>query len=296
VRQLIVNADDLGLTQGVNRAIRETHAEGVVTSATLMAGGSAFDDAVTMSLAAPALAIGCHVVLVDGSPSSDPVAIPTLIASRAAKPGRFFPKISSVAARALLGGFDEDELVTEVTAQIRKIQAAGVQITHLDTHKHTHMFPAVLRAIVKAARICGIRAIRNPFVPASAMRLRLFAGQPELWTRYGQVRVLRTLGGRFRERMRKAGLATPDGILGVIETGSFGDSLLRRALASLPDGTWELVCHPGYDDADLRSANTRLLESREAERRMLTSLEFRDFLKQRSIRLISYRDIDAEGG
>lgn len=295
VRQLIVNADDLGLTRGVNRAIAETHHEGVVTSATLMAVGTAFDDAVAVAKAAPALAVGCHVVLVDGAPLSDPDSIPTMIASRAAEPGRFFTKISSVAARAMLGGFDEDELLGEIVAQIRKIQAAGIQVTHVDTHKHTHLFPAILKAVVKAARICGVRAIRNPFVPGSALRLRQFAGQPELWKRYGQVRVLRTLAGRFRQRMRRAGLSTPDGIVGVIETGSVADSLLRRALQNLPDGTWELVCHPGYDDADLRRAKTRLLESREAERRLLASPEFREFLKAQQIRLVSYRELAGAG-
>jgi len=295
VRRLIVNADDLGLTAGVNRAIAETHANGVVTSATLMACGVAFADAVGMARAAKNLAVGCHVVLVDGGPVSEAASIPSLIASRAAKPGRFFTKISSVAARALSGGFDEDELVTEVIAQIRKVQAAGIQVTHLDTHKHTHLFPAILQATVRAARICGIRAIRNPFVPTAAMPLRPYARQPELWKRYGQVRVLRTLDVGFRERMRKAGIVTPDGIIGVIETGSGGESLLRQALANLTDGTWELVCHPGYDDADLREANTRLLESRETERQMLMSAQFRDFLKQQELELISYRDLAAGG-
>lgn len=295
MRQLIVNADDLGLTRGVNRAIGEAHAEGVVTSATLMAGGAVFDDAVALARANLGLAVGCHVVLVDGAPLSNPDSVPTLIASRSAEPGRFFRKISSVAARAMLGGFDEDEMVGEIVAQIRKIQAAGIQVTHVDTHKHTHLFPAILKAVVKAARICGVRAIRNPFVPASALRLRQFANQPELWKRYGQVRVLRTLAGRFRQRMRRAGLVTPDGIVGVIETGSVGTSLLRRAVANLPEGTWELVCHPGYDDADLRAVNTRLLESREAERRLLTSPEFRGFLNRQEIRLVSFREFAHSG-
>ena len=296
MRRLIVNADDLGLTRGVNRAIGETHAAGVVTSATLMAGGGAFDDAIVTAKAAPALSVGCHAVLVDGTPVVDPESVPSLVANRAAEPGRFFTKLGSVAARAMFGGFDEDELVAEIVAQIRRIQAAGIQVTHVDTHKHTHLFPAILKAVVKAARICGVRAIRNPFVPASALRVRQFAGQPDLWKRYGQVRVLRTLRGRFRDRMRRAGLATPDGIVGVIETGTSGDSLLRRALTNLPEGTWELVCHPGYDDADLRAVNTRLLESRDAERSLLTSPGFREFLRSREIQLVSYRDFADTGG
>ena len=291
VRQLIVNADDFGLTQGVNRAISESHAGGVVTSSTLMASGPAFDDAVAIARSLPSLAVGCHVVLVDGAPVSAPASIPTLVASRSSNPKRFFGKVSSVAARALLGGYDEDELVREMVAQIRRIQAAGIQVTHLDTHKHAHIFPAILKALLNAARICAVRAIRNPFVPTSSMSLRALASQRALWTRYGQVRALSTMAGQFRRRVKRAGLKTPDGVVGVMETGSVDSSLFQRALASLPDGAWELVCHPGYDDADLRSVPTRLLQSREVERRLLTSTEFREYLDREGIGLISFRDL-----
>jgi hopanoid biosynthesis associated protein HpnK len=290
MRQLIVNADDLGLTAGVNRAIGEAHANGVVTSATLMASGPAFDGAVALAHSASRLAVGCHVLLVDGKPVSEPESITTLIATRAAEPGHLHARLSSVAARAVLGGFDDDELLGEIVAQVKKLQSAGIQVTHLDTHKHTHIFPKILKALVRAARICGVPAIRNPFVPSAVLVARRFARKPHLWKRYGQVRVLRSFGAKFREKMKRAGLATPDGIVGVIETGSFDSSLLRRALTNLPEGTWELVCHPGYEDAELRAARTRLLASREQELRLLTSPEFRRFLDEHEIRVISYRE------
>jgi len=79
-------------------------------------------------------------------------------------------------------------------------------------------------------------------------------------------------------------------VLGVIETGSVGISLLRQTLANLPEGTWELICHPGYNDADLRAAHTRLLDAREEERRLLTSAELRQFLDEQKIRVIGYRE------
>jgi hopanoid biosynthesis associated protein HpnK len=294
VRKLIVNADDLGLTAGVNRAIIETHNGGVVSSATLMATGAAFDDAVTAARSAPNLSVGCHVVLVGGTPVSPPDAVDTLLAIRSAEPDKFYSSLSAFAARAMLGGFDRDQLVAEVTAQIRKIQAAGLQVTHLDTHKHAHIFPEILAALLRAARICGVRAIRNPFVPVKAMHARQFKGRRDLWKRYGQVRMLHTFSGQFLQRTRRAGLVTPDGVVGVIETGSMESSgysaLLRQTLASLPEGTWELVCHPGYNDADLRAARTRLLDSREEERRLLTSTELRQFLEEQKIRVISYRE------
>jgi len=163
-------------------------------------------------------------------------------------------------------------------------------VTHLDTHKHTHIFPDVLTAVMRAARICGVPAIRNPFVPMGAMIANGLRRRPGLWKRYSQVGMLRGFSGQFRQKMRKAGLRTPDGSVGVIETGSIDASLLRHALTNLPDGTWELVCHPGYDDADLRAVHTRLLESREQERSLLVSAELRAFLEQQKIQLIGYRE------
>ena len=298
MRKLIVNADDFGLTAGVNRAIIEAHTGGVVTSATVMANGAAFDDAVTAARSAPNLSVGCHVVLVDGTPVSPPDAVDTLLAIRSAEPDKFYSSLSAFAARAMFGGFDRDQLVAEVTAQIRKIQSTGLQVTHLDTHKHAHIFPEILGALLRAARICGVRAIRNPFVPVKAMHARQFKGKRELWKRYGQVRMLHTFSGQFRQQTKRAGVLTPDGVVGVIETGSLESSgegsgyssLLRQTLASLPEGTWELVCHPGYNDADLRTARTRLLNSREEERHLLTSAELRQFLEEQKIRVISYRE------
>jgi len=314
VRKLIVNADDFGLTAGVNRAIIETHVGGVVSSATLMANAAAFDDAVTAARSAPNLSVGCHVVLVDGTPVSPPDTVDTLLAIRSAEPDKFYSSLSAFAARATLGGFDRDQLVAEITAQIRKIQAAGLQVTHLDTHKHAHVFPEIFAALLRAARICGVRAIRNPFVPVKAIHARHFKGRRDLWKRYGQVRMLHTFSGQFRQQTKRAGLLTPDGVVGVIETGSLESSgrssvkisgkssakssgessgyssLLRQTLASLPEGTWEFVCHPGYNDADLRAAGTRLLDSREEERRLLTSSELRQFLDEQKIRVISYRE------
>lgn len=302
VRKLIVNADDLGLTAGVNRAIVESHSGGVVSSATLMANGTAFADAVTAARSAPNLSVGCHVVLVDGTPVSPPDTVDTLLAIRSAEPEKFYSSLSAFAARAMLGGFDPDQLVAEITAQIRRIQSAGLVVTHLDTHKHAHIFPEILAALLRAARICGVRAIRNPFVPLQAMPARLFKGKPDLWKRYGQVRMLHTFSGPFRHRTKRAGLLTPNGVLGVIETGSLASrddspegssgysSLLRQTLANLPEGTWELVCHPGYNDADLRRAGTRLLQSREEERRLLASPELKRFLEEQKIQVVSYRE------
>ena len=291
MRQLIVNADDFGLTSGVNRAIVETHRDGIVSSTTLMANGAAFNEAVEAARALPNLSVGCHVVLADGAPVSSPGAVDTLLAIRSAEPEKFFASLSAFAARATLGGFDREQLVTEITAQIRKIQATGLEVTHLDSHKHAHIFPEILTAMLRAARICGVRAIRSPFVPMKAIMAQQFAGKRALLKRYGQVRMLNTFARNFRRQTPRSGYVAPNGVIGVIETGLLDSILLRQALSSLPEGTWELVCHPGYADADLRAVHTRLIESREREREPVDLTGNQRILEAEKIRIISYREV-----
>jgi hopanoid biosynthesis associated protein HpnK len=287
VRRLIVNADDFGFTQGVNRAIVEAHRHGIVTSATIMANGRAFQDAISQAQAIPTLGVGCHVVLIDGQPLSDSKQIPSLTSSD----GQFGNSLKSFAARALTRRLDAYQIEAEAGAQIRKLQSAGIRVSHVDTHKHTHLFPSVLRPVLRAAQACGVRAIRNPFGPRKPLRSVDLAKRPSLWTRYAEVRMFRSLANKFREAAKKEGFVTTDGTFGIVVTGSLDEQLFRAIATIIPEGTWEFVCHPGYNDDDLRTANTRLRESRESELRLLTMPDVRQLLSRQGIELISYRDL-----
>jgi hopanoid biosynthesis associated protein HpnK len=284
VRRLIVNADDFGLTIGVNRAIAEAHDQGVVTSATLMATGAAFADAVERARSVPRLSVGGHIVLTDGFPLLSAEQIPTLTSDT----GQFRQSLVSFALSAISGRINPNEIEAEANAQIRKLQTAGIVVSHIDTHKHTHIFPPVLRPLLRAARACGIRAVRNPFEPAP---VSLLAKQPWMWKKYSQVKILGTLGRGFRKTIHDAGLLTPDGTIGIVVTGALDERLFASSMDSLPDGTWELVCHPGHNDAQLDAVQTRLRESRTIEQRLLTSPEARESLSRNGIELISYRDL-----
>lgn len=287
MRRLIVNADDFGFTAGVNRAIGEAHSHGIVTSSTLMASGNAFEDAVRLAKTVPRLSIGCHVVLIDGEPVLEASGIPTLTAGTA----RFRDGLKFFVARALAGRLDADEIEAEVVAQIRKLQSAGIAVSHVDTHKHTHLFPAVLRPLLRAARSCGVPAVRNPFGPRRPMTARQLLARPVLWTRYAEVRILSTLSGKFSEAAKREGMLTPDGTLGIVGTGALDENLFRAIAATIPDGTWEFVCHPGYNDDELKRSRTRLRESRETELRVLTMAEARACLEESGVQLISYREL-----
>lgn len=291
MRRLIVNADDFGLTEGVNRGILQSHMSGIVTSATLMANGGAFDGAVHMAQSAARLSIGCHVVLVDGVPVLGRYRIPTLITSRAStRTQAFFRKsVANFATRALLGRVSSKDIEAETAAQIRKVQSTGIRVSHIDTHKHTHLWPHVLEPVLRAAKSCGVKRIRNPFEPAP---LRMIAQRPGLWKRYAQTRALSGLAYNFQKLAREAGFLTPDGTLGIIVTGKLGDQILRLMIDHFPEGTWELVCHPGYCDAELVGFPTRLRKSREQEIQLLTRPAIRDLLKRNGIELISYNDLN----
>jgi chitin disaccharide deacetylase len=261
--RLIVNADDFGLTPGINRAVAELHDAGALTSATLMASGPAFADAVALARTRPALGIGCHVLLTDGEPVSRPREVRSLLARNGVS---FRPKLTSFLAALIANQIEPDEIEREAAAQIRRLQEAGLTVTHVDTHKHTHIFPQVLGPLLRAADRTGVRAVRNPFEQPWAFPLS--NGSP---ARTSQLRVLGPLKRSFLRQPQIASgrICTTNGTVGISATGNLDEVTLRNLLAALPDGVWELVCHPGYNDSDLHEIVTRLRQSREVELRAL---------------------------
>ena len=282
MRRLIVNADDFGLTSGVNRGIVQAHEHGIVTSATLMACGAKFQEAVAMAYRTPQLSVGCHILLVDASPVLDLRQVSSLATANSGTP-KFRDSLANFAGLAIAGRLNEDQIEAEIMAQIRKLQATGIQVSHLDSHKHTHMFPAVFRPMLRAAKTCGVFAVRNPFEPL------LFAGTKN-WKRRFQLGILRSFRTSFRKALEESGVSTPDGCVGIIATGGLTPQNFRLLIENLPDGTWEFVTHPGYTDAELDSVKTRLRSSRQNELSILTSPQIRELLRREQIQLISYRE------
>lgn len=263
--RLIVNADDFGLTPGVNRAIMELHGDGLVTSTSLMARASATGEAMELACSTPSLGVGCHVVLADGEPVLEPEQIPSLVDART---GQFLPTLGAFLLRLFTGRIRAEEIEAEAAAQIGQLQQNGVRLTHIDTHKHTHMFPAVLRPVLRAARAAGVRAVRFPFEPEWAVR----AATRAPISRVAEITVLRRFAPHSRRILAREGFATTDGTIAMAGTGSLDADALRALLRKLPAGTWELVTHPGYNDADLERVRTRLRASRELERMALAAI------------------------
>ncbi len=277
--RLIVNADDFGLTAGVNRAIVELHAAGVLTSASLMARAAATREAIEVARATPSLGLGCHVVLADGEPVLPAGQIPSLIDRGT---GQFLPTLSAFLLRLFAGAIRSSHIEAEAAAQMAFLQSMGLKLDHFDTHKHLHMFPAALSPLLRASRAAGIHAVRNPFEPEWAVRATGGAS----WPRRVQVRALRGLAPYFRRRSAEQGFSTTHGTIAVVGTGALNASTVRALLAHLPAGTWELVTHPGYNDADLARIRTRLHAARDVERNALGAI--REFP---ALKLVSFADL-----
>lgn len=228
-----------------------------------MARAKATEAAIAQAQATPTLGVGCHVVLVDGEPLLAREKIASLVTAN----GNFQPTLGRFLLH--MATMKPAEIEAEAYAQIASLTTRGLQLTHIDTHKHTHMFPAILRPVLRAARRAGLRVVRNPFEPAWSVR----ATPTAPWLRRCEVNTLRRLEKSFRKIVAEEGFVTSDGALGVLATGTLDAATVRALVEALPrEGVYELVSHPGYNDADLQRARTRLLASRELEREALGAL------------------------
>ena len=291
MRRLIINADDFGMTVGVNRAIAEAHRAGLVNSATVMANEAATDDAIAIASQNPGLRTGCHIVLVDGKPLSNPGNVTTLIGASNGTSTAFRSGISHLALASLVGGLRTKDVRNEADAQIEHLHARGLALSHVDCHMHSHILPTVLRAVLQAARDHGVGAVRNPFEPAWSVAATHKSSSLRSWHRSAQVTALRALKSQFRGAVAQHGMQTTDGAIGIAVTGLLDRNLLSRLVEAMPEGTWELVTHPGYKDRALLEASTELKESRVIELELLTSAETLDLLRRRGIELINYSDL-----
>jgi predicted glycoside hydrolase/deacetylase ChbG (UPF0249 family) len=287
MKNLIVNADDLGWTEGVNRGIVEAHRKGLVTSTSLLANGCAFGSAVTAARNNPELGIGVHLNLSDGTPKAPADKVRGLLN----KDGRFEGGPENLLLRIASRSLPLDEVEREWSAQIQTIVDAGIEPTHLDGHKHVQMLPGLFEIALKLAKKHKIRAIRVAH-EESKLRTALSSGDNQntgvLLKQGVQARGLKLLAHDAKEMAERVGIATADYFCGIAQTGVLTRAGVEKLLTSLPDGTTEVMCHPGYADEDLRKSDTRLQESRKTELTILTDPGVRKLVATLGIRLINY--------
>lgn len=249
----------------MNLGIVRAHREGILTATTLMANGAAFDDALRLARETPTLDVGCHAVLVQGHSLVTGKPLPATV-------------------KDLIFALSRRDLnpYAELRAQLERIAQAGLQPTHIDTHKHTHLLPPVLDALARLAEEFHIRWVRRPFdLPLD--------GTPVPWKRRAVSRALGFLRRRFHSTLTRHGCHTTDHFAGFSLTGYLRTEDVVRLIENLPAGTTEFMTHPGVLTDELRQARTRLKESREAELRALTAPEVRAALHRAGVQLSGYR-------
>ncbi len=287
MKNLIVNADDLGWTEGVNRGILDAFRGGIVTSTSLLANGMAFADAAKVAESAPGLGIGVHLNLSDGPPVADRESVVSLLNDD----GCFAGGPGSLLLKRARRGLVLDEVEEEWDAQIHKVRESGIRPTHLDGHKHVHMLPGLFEIALRLAKQHGIEAIRVS-LEESSLRAALATGgkqNPAVVMKQGiQARALKLLARDAREQAARAGIATADYFCGIAQTGELTREGLEFLLKILPEGTTELMCHPGYADEALHKSATRLQDSRQRELEILTDTRIRNLVASQGIRLINY--------
>jgi len=261
LKYLIPNADDFGYTRDVNEGIIHAHRAGILTATTLMATGAAFDHAVALARENPALDVGVHLVLVGSE------GFPPTVAQL----------IQQIARRRI-------HIYDELAAQVRKVRGAGIQPTHLDTHKHTHLLPPVLNAVALISSEFQIPWVRRPFdLPLNGGRVP--------WRRQAVSKALGFARAGFHRVLTRYGCRTTDHFAGFQLTGRYDAAELARLIRHLPEGVTEFMCHPGFCTGELQAARTRLKESRRRELDALTSRVVREAIEESSVTLARYVEI-----
>jgi chitin disaccharide deacetylase len=280
MRALIVNGDDFGLTRGVNAGIMDAHTRGILTSTSLFANAAATDDAIALARETPTLGVGCHLTLVDGTPVLPDSDVPTLAAG-----GRFRASWRAFVQDALCGRILLRDVERELAAQIERLTAAGLRLTHLDSHKHVHAYPPVFRIVARLARAFDIQTVRVPYEAPAVGALRRHVRSSGARRQALQNIALGPWSARDRRLLDAHGLPPAPAFLGRVLTGVFTRESFHAVLERVPPGSSELMMHPGYSDAALERAATRLRRERAEEVALLTDPAARALLTRARITL-----------
>jgi predicted glycoside hydrolase/deacetylase ChbG (UPF0249 family) len=290
VKQLIVNADDFGLTENVNRGILDAHSEGIVTSTTLLANGLAFETATAASKRFPRLGIGVHLNLSEGIPVADASRIRSLVD----RGGRLHLTPASLWAGIATGNVSLSDIEFELRAQVNKVIRAGIRPTHFDGHKHVHVVPPVSEVVLRLAHEFRIPAVRCPMEQNAQESTPLRNHRVSRISTIKQHLVGRAVSGQaktFRKKLAQAGLLSPTYFYGLSQTGFLDAGAIREILEVLPPGASELMCHPGYRDVDLERTGTRLLTQREIEIQGLTAPSVKNLVVSGRVHLCNYQGL-----
>lgn len=263
-RRVVITADDFGLGVPVNEAVEIAHREGVLSAASLMVAGDAAQDAVARARRHSSLRVGLHVVVVDGRPVLPPRAIPALVD----RDGWLDRSLVRAGVRYFFLPRARRQLYAEVRAQFEAFRATGLPLDHVDAHRHMHLHPTVLSAILALAPEFGIRVVRLPREPLAALRGASRARRLGALTRTVLLAPWLALMGW---RLRRAGIDSPAQVFGLGDSGAMTEEVVLRLVAQLPAGSTEIYFHPATASSSEAALLPMSAERHEAELRALCS-------------------------
>lgn len=237
-RFAIINGDDFGFSCGVNRAIIEAHQRGVLTSTSLMVTGDACDEAIALAHAHPKLAVGLHLVVVGGKAVLPKSQIPHLVDSTGCFP-------ASPLKAGLLYQFNSEarrELHLEIRAQLEKFHQTGLELSHVDGHKHLHMHPVVLQTLVELAEEFNIKAIR---LPSEELGITLDLDRSHLLTKLIWSWIFARLRSYGEGLLKSAGISFAERVYGLLATGRMSEEYLLGLIPQIRADLVEIYSHPG---------------------------------------------------
>jgi predicted glycoside hydrolase/deacetylase ChbG (UPF0249 family) len=277
-RRLIINADDFGLCESVNKGIVEAHTKGVLTSTTIMANMPAAQQAVDLAKNLPTLGVGVHLNLTAGKPLCQDNIVKSILDSQ----GHFALSPGKLALASLITGKVRTAIETELASQIQWLIDKGIKPTHLDSHKHIHSFPTIFPIVCRLAKRFGVSAIRYAFEPKQVSQLPWPVTDRESRKRASLVRTMAKIN-----RWQNPAFFKTDALLGVNHVGKINTVFMQAVSLYNTASTAELMTHPGYT-YDLDATRTRLVKQREVELEALCSEKTKQYFKNAGIKFVHY--------
>ena len=234
VKKLIITADDFGAAVEVNAGVERAHRDGILSAASLMVAGAAAGDAVARARTMPHLAVGLHLVLVEGKPVLPASAVPDLVDST----GRFRTDMARAGAAMFFRPQVRAQLAAEIEAQFAAFVATGLRLDHVNAHKHFHLHPTIAALMIKIGKSYGVKGARVPLEPQGVL------GRIERHKASGVVALTAPFARGLRRRFQRAGIASPDHVFGLAWSGAMTGQRLAGLIQNLPEGLSEIYMHP----------------------------------------------------
>ncbi len=282
-KMLIVNADDFGYTKGINQGIIEAHKKGILTSCSIMANSEYFEDAVMRLKQVDDLSVGVHLTLSNLKSVLSANQVPLLVSKEG-----YFPKSPAILIqRFMMFPVSLQQVRAELRAQCEKIISYGIIPSHIDTHKHFHLYMPLFKIVIQIALEFNINAVRVPYDS-----IQMKSSKPKRRFSKIIIQTIKVMQIRMKKMLKANNIKYPDHFFGFQYTGLLDEDILVNLIRNLPNGTTELMCHPGFFTKDLKEAKTKLKESRKIELNALISKKVIEEIRKNNIKLINYSNIE----